>query len=281
MREATDRARARRRADADRGQDLPHRRPPRGRPGGRHLPHAGGDRRLGQARPGRHVPPAPRRGLRRRRPPRSLRRSRRGSRRWSRTRSRSPGTSPEPDPATVRRHVFADPINPPEALPPAGGRRDRGPKAGSRRSATASPRRCGPTPPFSTSAKAPASAAAASRIPRTSGRSSARERMVDTPISEQGFTSAAVGASATGARTVSDLMFADFAFETAGQIFLQAAKLRYMSNGAMSAPMVVRVGGRGAAELRAAPQRQLSSDLRAHAGARSSAFPRRRPTPRG
>ena len=58
------------------------------------------------------------------------------------------------------------------------------------------------------------------------------ERMVDTPISEQGFTAAAVGASATGARTVSDLMFADFAFETAGQIFLQAAKLRYMSNGA-------------------------------------------------
>ncbi len=66
--------------------------------------------------------------------------------------------------------------------------------------------------------------------------------MVDTPISEQGFTAAAIGASATGARTVSDLMFADFAFETAGQIFLQAAKLRYMSNGAMSAPVVIRVG---------------------------------------
>jgi 2-oxoisovalerate dehydrogenase E1 component len=68
------------------------------------------------------------------------------------------------------------------------------------------------------------------------------DRMVDTPISEQGFTATAVGASATGARTVSDLMFADFAFETAGQIFLQAAKLRYMSNGQMSAPLVVRVG---------------------------------------
>src|SRR6188508_2172018 len=66
--------------------------------------------------------------------------------------------------------------------------------------------------------------------------------MVDTPISEQGCTAAAVGASATGARTVSDLMFADFAFETAGQIFLQAAKLRYMTSGLMSAPMVVRVG---------------------------------------
>src|SRR6185437_14956071 len=36
--------------------------------------------------------------------------------------------------------------------------------------------------------------------------------------------------------------FADFIFETAGQIFMQAAKLRYMSNGQMNAPMVVRVG---------------------------------------
>ena len=68
------------------------------------------------------------------------------------------------------------------------------------------------------------------------------ERLVDTPISEQGFTAAAIGASATGTRTVSDLMFADFVFETTGQIFLQAAKLRYMSNGEMSAPMVVRAG---------------------------------------
>ena len=54
------------RADADRGQDLPHRRPPRGRPGGRHLPDPGGDRRLGQARPDRDVPPAGGRGVRRR-----------------------------------------------------------------------------------------------------------------------------------------------------------------------------------------------------------------------
>jgi len=68
-------------------------------------------------------------------------------------------------------------------------------------------------------------------------------RMVDTPISEQGFTAAAIGAAATGARTVCDLMFADFVFETAGQIFLQAAKLRYMSNGKMNAPVVVRVAG--------------------------------------
>jgi 2-oxoisovalerate dehydrogenase E1 component len=68
------------------------------------------------------------------------------------------------------------------------------------------------------------------------------DRMVDTPISELGFTGAALGASATGVRCIADLMFADFLFEAAGQIALQAAKLRYMSNGQMRAPMVVRVG---------------------------------------
>ena len=68
------------------------------------------------------------------------------------------------------------------------------------------------------------------------------ERMVDTPISELGFTGAALGASATGVRCIADLMFADFLFEAAGQIVLQAAKLRYMSNGQMHAPMVIRVG---------------------------------------
>ena len=69
-----------------------------------------------------------------------------------------------------------------------------------------------------------------------------RDRMVDTPISELGFTGASLGASATGVRCIADLMFADFLFEAAGQIALQAAKLRYMSNGQMSAPMVIRVG---------------------------------------
>ncbi len=66
--------------------------------------------------------------------------------------------------------------------------------------------------------------------------------MVDTPISELGFTGAALGASATGVRCIADLMFADFLFEAGGQIALQAAKLRYMSNGRMQAPMIVRVG---------------------------------------
>jgi 2-oxoisovalerate dehydrogenase E1 component len=67
-------------------------------------------------------------------------------------------------------------------------------------------------------------------------------RVVDMPIAEQGFTGAALGASATGVRVIADLMFADFLFEAGGQIALQAAKLRYMSNGQMNAPMILRVG---------------------------------------
>lgn len=68
------------------------------------------------------------------------------------------------------------------------------------------------------------------------------QRVVDTPICELGFTGAAVGASATGCRAVADLMFADFLFEAASQIVQQGGKLRYMSNGQVSVPMVVRAG---------------------------------------
>jgi 2-oxoisovalerate dehydrogenase E1 component len=65
-------------------------------------------------------------------------------------------------------------------------------------------------------------------------------RLVDTPICELGFTGAAIGASATGCRTIADLMFVDFLFETGGQIPLQASKLRYMSNGQMTCPVIIR-----------------------------------------
>src|SRR4051812_41784582 len=74
-------------------------------------------------------------------------------------------------------------------------------------------------------------------------------RVIDTPISELGFTGAALGASATGCRAVADLMFADFLFEAASQIIHQAAKLRYTSAGRMRAPMIVRAG---AGEIRGA-----------------------------
>jgi 2-oxoisovalerate dehydrogenase E1 component len=66
------------------------------------------------------------------------------------------------------------------------------------------------------------------------------QRMIDTPICELAFTGAAAGSSATGARAIADLMFVDFMFEAASQIIEQAGKLRYMSNGQMNVPMVVR-----------------------------------------
>jgi len=67
-------------------------------------------------------------------------------------------------------------------------------------------------------------------------------RMIDTPISELGYTGACVGAAATGCRPIADLMFADFLAEAMSQIVNQAAKLRYMSNGQVSVPLVVWAG---------------------------------------
>ncbi|AEH85001.1 thiamine pyrophosphate-dependent enzyme [Mesorhizobium opportunistum] len=149
--------------------------------------------------------------------------------------------SPEPDPASMRLHVFADPINPPAALATRalGETRTQG-WLEAVRDGIAEEMRDNPAILYfgEGTGERGGSFAHTKNLWQEFGA----ERMVDTPISEQGFTAAAVGASATGARTVSDLMFADFAFETAGQIFLQAAKLRYMTSGRMSAPMVVRVG---------------------------------------
>ncbi len=66
------------------------------------------------------------------------------------------------------------------------------------------------------------------------------DRVIDTPISELGFTGAAIGASATGCRTISDLMMSDFLIDAGNQIVHQAAKLRYMSNGQLNVPVVIR-----------------------------------------
>lgn len=67
------------------------------------------------------------------------------------------------------------------------------------------------------------------------------QRVMDTPICELGFTGAAIGAAATGCRAIADLMFTDFLFEAASQVVNQAAKLRYMTNGRISVPVVMRM----------------------------------------
>jgi 2-oxoisovalerate dehydrogenase E1 component len=68
------------------------------------------------------------------------------------------------------------------------------------------------------------------------------QRMIDTPISELGFTGACIGAAVNGCRPIADLMFMDFVAEAMSQLVNQAAKLRYMSNGRISVPMVLWAG---------------------------------------
>ncbi|MDR7555258.1 MAG: alpha-ketoacid dehydrogenase subunit beta [Armatimonadota bacterium] len=67
-----------------------------------------------------------------------------------------------------------------------------------------------------------------------------RDRVIDTPISEAGFTGIAVGAAMTGMRPVVDIMFGDFITLAMDQIVNQAAKVHYMSGGKLRVPMVVR-----------------------------------------
>ena len=66
------------------------------------------------------------------------------------------------------------------------------------------------------------------------------ERVIDTPISEAGFTGIAVGAAMTGMKPVVDIMFGDFIGLTMDQMVNQAAKIHYMSGGKWKCPMVMR-----------------------------------------
>ncbi|MGI9348003.1 MAG: alpha-ketoacid dehydrogenase subunit beta [Gammaproteobacteria bacterium] len=67
-----------------------------------------------------------------------------------------------------------------------------------------------------------------------------QERVLDTPISEPGFTGLAVGVAMTGLRPIVDIMFGDFLTLIMDQVVNQAAKIHYMSGGKLNVPMVVR-----------------------------------------
>ena len=66
------------------------------------------------------------------------------------------------------------------------------------------------------------------------------DRVIDTPISEAGFTGVGVGAAMTGMRPVIDIMFGDFLTLAMDQLVNQAAKIHYMSGGKWKVPMVLR-----------------------------------------
>lgn len=66
------------------------------------------------------------------------------------------------------------------------------------------------------------------------------ERLINTPISEDGFVGIAGGASSRGLHPVVEIMFPDFALVAADQLFNQIGKLRHMYGGRASFPLVVR-----------------------------------------
>jgi pyruvate dehydrogenase E1 component beta subunit len=76
------------------------------------------------------------------------------------------------------------------------------------------------------------------------------ERVRDTPISEAAIIGAAVGAAMNGMRPVAEVQYSDFLFVGMDQIVNQMAKMRYMSAGQLSMPLVLRAPtgatGRGA-----------------------------------
>jgi pyruvate dehydrogenase E1 component beta subunit len=67
-----------------------------------------------------------------------------------------------------------------------------------------------------------------------------KDRIIDTPISEAGFTGIGVGAAMTGMRPIVDIMFGDFMTIIMDQVVNQAAKIHYMSGGHWKVPMVIR-----------------------------------------
>lgn len=71
-------------------------------------------------------------------------------------------------------------------------------------------------------------------------------RVIDTPITEHGFTGIAVGAAFAGLNPIVEFMTFNFAMQAIDQIINSAAKTRYMSGGQMTCPIVFR-GANGAA----------------------------------
>jgi acetoin:2,6-dichlorophenolindophenol oxidoreductase subunit beta len=67
-----------------------------------------------------------------------------------------------------------------------------------------------------------------------------KDRIIDTPISEAGFTGIGVGAAMTGLRPIVDIMFGDFLMIIMDQVANQAAKIHYMSGGKWKVPLVIR-----------------------------------------
>ena len=75
------------------------------------------------------------------------------------------------------------------------------------------------------------------------------KRVKDTPISEQAILGAAMGAAMTGLRPVAEIMFSDFFAVCWDIVVNQIAKTRYMTDGQVTLPLVIRSGNGGGARF--------------------------------
>ncbi len=94
------------------------------------------------------------------------------------------------------------------------------------------------------------------------------ERVIDTPISENGYTGVGIGASFLGVRPIIEIMSVNFAWLAMDQLFNSAAKVRYMSGGQVSAPLVVRSAGGTAHQLGAQHSARMEKVFMGIAGLR-------------
>jgi len=94
------------------------------------------------------------------------------------------------------------------------------------------------------------------------------QRVIDTPISENGYTGLGIGASFLGVRPIIEIMSVNFAWLAMDQLFNSAAKVRYMSGGQLTAPIVMRSAGGTAHQLGAQHSARMEKIFMGIAGLR-------------
>ena len=89
------------------------------------------------------------------------------------------------------------------------------------------------------------------------------DRVIDTPISEEGFTGIGIGAALVGLRPVVEWMTVNFSLQAMDQVYNNAAKMLYMSGGQLNVPVVFR-GPNGPAEYLGSQHSQALQSIFCH-----------------
>jgi len=94
------------------------------------------------------------------------------------------------------------------------------------------------------------------------------QRIIDTPISENSYTGIGIGASMAGMRPIIEIMSINFALLALDTLINAAAKIRYMSGGQISCPIVMRTPGGTAHQLAAQHSARLARMFMSTSGLR-------------